>query len=120
MAPTQAPCLLVFCRKDLCEAKHEMQSVFKFGRSSPIDLPFDRQLRQTRQQINWQIYLPHRSAILQVRQTRWQINWQFLIDCYCGNSYSESSAPADHLPPTDHLTWHLQIYPPKMLISDSY
>ena len=24
--------LLVFRRKDLCEAKHEMQSVFKFGR----------------------------------------------------------------------------------------
>ena len=23
--------LLVFCRKDLCEAKHEMQSVFKFS-----------------------------------------------------------------------------------------
>ena len=22
---------LVFCRKDLCEAKHEMQSVFKFS-----------------------------------------------------------------------------------------
>ena len=23
--------LLVFCRKDLCEAKHEMESVFKFS-----------------------------------------------------------------------------------------
>ena len=24
-------CLLVFCRKDLCKANHEMQSVFKFS-----------------------------------------------------------------------------------------
>ena len=41
------PFLLVFYRKDLCEAKHETQSVFKFGRAggrstSPIDLPCDR------------------------------------------------------------------------------
>ena len=29
--------LLVFHRKDLCEAKHEMQSVFKFSDVPPLE-----------------------------------------------------------------------------------
>ena len=32
---------LVFCRKDLCEAKHEMQNVFKF---SDADVPPSRDI----------------------------------------------------------------------------
>ena len=46
------------------------------GRSTPLDLPFDRflpwQFRQTRWQINWQMY---RFPLWGLRQTRWQINW---------------------------------------------
>ena len=50
---------LVFLRKDLCEAKHETSSVFKFGRSnSPGSGIWWPRVELTLRQIRWQIHPP--------------------------------------------------------------
>ena len=72
-----------------------------------FEIPTDRFLLWELRQIMWQIYPPG-AGILSLRG---ELNWVQLI---------WAQMASDHLAAADNLTLHLQIYPPKMAIWNSY